>query len=76
MIAISKPTPTVDGTHRVMFHIRYGTRRISCSLTTKFRTKDLAQRYFHANRPEIEQLARNEVEQRGELDGQVDLEIS
>jgi hypothetical protein len=48
----------------------------SCSLTTNFQTKDLAKRHFYANRPLIEQVARNQVEQRGALNGKVDLEIA
>lgn len=76
MIAISKPNP-IDGDHqRVAFDIRCGTQRISCSLNTNFQTKELAKRYLHANRPLIEQMARNQVEQRGALNGEVNLEIA
>jgi hypothetical protein len=54
MIAISTQVQAPDDFQRVAFDIRHGNRRIACTLTTKFPTKDQAKRYFHANRPLIE----------------------
>ncbi len=76
MIQISRSNPIDRDHQRVAFDIRYGTRRISCSLTTNFQTKELAKQYFYHNRPLIEQMARDQVEQHGALNGEVTLEIA
>jgi hypothetical protein len=66
VIEISKSTSTDGGHQRVAFDIGYGTRRISCSLTTNFQKRlSEKKRYFYANRPLIEQRARRQFEQRG-----------
>ena len=76
MIAISRRRPK-DGDHqRVPFEIRIGTRRVSCSLSTNFPTKEQAKRYFYANRPLIEQMARDEVEQGRAGSGDVTLKMA
>lgn len=62
MIAISTQVQAPDDLQRVAFDIRHGNRRIACTLTTRFPTKDQAKRYFHANRPLIEKLARDQME--------------
>jgi hypothetical protein len=63
MIAIAKPKQRpAFGTQRVNFDIRRGNQRTPVSLTTKFATQEQATRYFHANRPLIEKMARDQAE--------------
>ena len=73
MIAISTQVQAPDDFQRVAFDIRHGNRRIACTLTTKFPTKDQAKRYFHANRPLIEKLAREQMELVAANDGEIKL---
>jgi hypothetical protein len=61
--------------HRIVaFDITDGNRRVACTLKTSFGTKGEAKRYFHANRPLIEQMAREQMAA-GLEDGKVRLAI-
>jgi hypothetical protein len=77
VIAISKPNP-IDGGHQREWRSISVTEHDASPARSPpiFQTKELAKRYFCANRPLIEQKARNRVEQRGALNGEVNLEIA
>jgi hypothetical protein len=75
MIAIKKISRPIEDPQLVSFHITDGNRRVACTLSTNFATKDEAKRYFHANRPLIEQLARDQMAA-GLIDGEIKLVIA
>lgn len=55
------------------FEITNGNERIGCTLTTHFETRDQASRYFHSNRPLLEQLARKKMATFGLDNGKIRL---
>jgi hypothetical protein len=75
MISIT-PTrmmPSVDDAQCRSFEITDGNGRVSCTLTTHFKTRDQANRYFHSNRPLLEQLARKKMASFGLDNGKIRL---
>lgn len=57
------------------FEFMDGNRRVPCTLTTHFPTQDRANRYFHTNRPFLEQMARSKMTSVGLEDGKIRLDL-
>lgn len=55
------------------FEIANGNRRVPCTLTTNFLTRDQTTRYFHANRPMLEEMARSKLLTSGLDEGKIRL---
>lgn len=69
----TKAPPTAD--QCISFDITNGNRRVACTLTTNFPTREQATRYFLANRPLVETMARKQMADVGLDDGNIALVV-